>query len=50
MANTKKTKKNPNLYVQNKIEHMVRLGLIVLSPKNNGRGPNGGACPDWMKE
>jgi len=33
-------------YVESKIEHMRRTGLITK--KDGGYGRNGGACPDWL--
>lgn len=31
-------------YIANKIVHMQRMGIPA------GIGPNGGACPSWLKE
>lgn len=33
-------------YIQSKIAHMQRMGLI--STKSKGTGAHGGACPDWL--
>jgi len=35
-------------YVQKKIKHMRRIGLV--SGKSTGIGMHGGACPDWLKD
>jgi len=35
-------------YVQSKIEHMKRMGLVAA--KSRGVGKHGGACPDWLKQ
>ena len=33
-------------YINSKIEHMRRMGLIAS--KTGGYGRNGGAAPDWL--
>jgi len=37
---------NDQKYVQSKIDHMRRMGLITR--KDGGRGMHGGAAPDWL--
>ena len=37
-------------YVQNKIAHMIRQGILTISSNFMGRGQNGGACPNWLHE
>jgi hypothetical protein len=33
-------------YIQKKIDHLRRLGLV--NSKTGGYGKNGGAAPDWL--
>lgn len=35
-----------NAYIDSKIQHMARLGLV--SAKSTGLGIYGGAAPDWL--
>ena len=42
-------KKKPiDKYVSKKIDHLRRMGLV--SGNSSGLGPDGGACPDWLKQ
>lgn len=36
------------LYIDRKVAHLRRASLI--SAQSTGRGANGGACPDWLRE
>lgn len=35
-------------YVESKIAHMKRVGLVAAN--STGYGEHGGACPDWLKQ
>lgn len=37
-----------NNYIESKINHMKRSGLVM--GKHNGLGRNGGACPTWLHQ
>ncbi len=37
-------------YVEKKINHMIRLGLLTESKNFSGYGKNNGACPIWLHE
>jgi hypothetical protein len=38
--------RNDFIYIEQKIEHLKRAGLV--GPKSTGIGFNGGAAPDWL--
>lgn len=51
-----KAKRHPNDgckrydYIDSKISHLRRAGLIVASKSFDGHGRHGGACPSWLHE